>query len=343
MKGTIGIYFMIAGILAGFYLVFGVLLPAKVYAPVLQQSVSSQTAAPALPEPTLIEAAGVASEGTMQLAYRYERPGRHEQKGKGAEFTVPHGLKTEVEFWKKIYSHYTSDQAVMHDPDDLGTVYGVIDIPHCDEPPIRECLKSRENAVTAEKERIAEKKWGSRTEAGRVRAQTGLKDKFAEGIEASKDIIEKIEKIFAEFGIPKDISKLAFVESMFNTRAYSRSGAAGIWQLMPSTARVFGLKVKRGNDERYDPVKSTYVAARHLTRDYNRLGKWDLAISAYNSGPGRIQDAVNRLGTKNIVRIIRDYSNPSYGFAARNFYPCFLAVLEVYEERDEHFYGKNDS
>jgi len=343
---------MIAGLLAGFYLVFGVVIPSKLYTPTLQMPAPEviKNVIPTKVEiqqmPNMLDSGlrrndkDAASIG--QLAYRYEGAPRHQEKIAGSDFVVPTGLKEDVEFWKKIYSQYTSDQAVMHDPDDLGRVYGVIDIPHCDEPPTKDCLKAREDAITAEKERLAEKKWGSAREAGRIRAQVGQRDKFIVGLESSKGVLEKVEVVFEEYGIPVEISRLAFVESMFNTRAYSRSRAAGIWQIMPATARIFGLRVGGKFDERYDPIKSTYVAARHLKRDYNRLGSWDLAINAYNSGPGRIADAVNQLGTKNIVKIIKNYSNPSYGFAARNFYPCFLAVLEVYEGRDKYFYEKTN-
>ena len=263
------------------------------------------------------------------------------------QFEVPSGLKNEVEFWKKIYGEYTSDQAVLHNLNDITKVYKVVSIPYCKEPPRKECLKSREDAIQREKDILlneldptGEKRTSNFIPT--IRAQTGLRDKFEEAIKLSKKHLSKIEPIFEEYGIPIEITRLPFVESMFNTKAKSHAGAVGLWQLMPKTARHFGMKVGKKHDDRIDPVKSTRVAARHLVRDYNRLGRWDLAINAYNSGPGRIADAVNQLRTKDIVKIIRYYYHPAYSFAAKNFYPCFLAALNVYENRNIYFGGNKD-
>lgn len=291
---------MFAGILIGFYLLLGVYLPSAA-------------------EP-------------IKLA-KYERP----QKSKGPQslFEIPLGLKTEVDFWKMIYSEYTSDQALMHDPNNLERTYGVIALPHCDEPPLAECLKSREDVMKAEKERICAGK--NRGCIENVRAQVGQRDKFSTAIGRADAIIETIEKIFASSGIPKEISRLPFVESMFNAEAKSHAGAGGIWQLMPRTAKILGIKVSRQLDERSDITKATEAAARHLMRDFKRLGKWDLAINAYNAGPGRIADAINKLGTDDIAKIIKDYYHPAYGFASRNFYPEFLAALQIYENRHIYF------
>jgi membrane-bound lytic murein transglycosylase D len=280
-------------------------------------------------------------------------------------FIVPGGLKKEVDFWTKIYSEYTTDQAVLHDPSDLGKIYGVISLPHCDEPPVKECLDSREEAIKAAKEEYVQRlglegskkvvktrKYSYHGKKGRgkkkvrtvttivnpsIRAQVGQRDRFLQGIYYSKDFLPQIEEVFGEYNLPLEVTRLPFVESMFNIKARSRSGAQGIWQLMPSTARILGLKVGRGVDERNDPVKSAHAAARHLNRDYKRLGTWPLALNAYNTGPGRIAGAVNQLGTTDIVKIIRNYQGPGYGFAARNFYPCFLAALRVYENRTQYF------
>ena len=274
----------------------------------------------------------------LLASVKYRNPEREmHQKAAAGQFGVPEGLKTEVEFWKKIYSTYTSDQAVLHDPENLGKVYKVISLPHCGDPPTKECMKSREDAIKSAKSELMEKLDPSGTKDIVMRAQVGQRDKFLSGIVSSERYLAEIESVFKEYGIPLEITRLPFVESMFNNKAYSRSGAAGIWQLMRGTAKVLGLKVGKGIDERYDPAKATNAAAKHLKRDFNRLGKWELAINAYNVGPSRIADAVRQLGTQNIVRIINNYQHSAYGFAARNFYPCFLAALSVYENRQMYF------
>lgn len=357
MKQALGIYVMIAGILMGIYLLFGVYLPSQmdVAAPVeniarveVQPDVQISIT-PAVNVPTDVAPQSVAAplEAVMSfenpklpfqnIAYassKYEHPKKNSARDDVASpFKISAGLKAEVNFWINIYSKYTNDQAVMHDPNNLGKIYSVISLPHCDEPPRTECLKSREDAITAERERLLAKLDPDGRKNLFIRAQAGQRDKFIEGIDRSEKYLPRIEEIFSEYGVPVEITRLPFVESMFNNKAYSKSGAAGIWQLMRGTAKVLGLNA----DERYDLEKSTRAAAKHLKRDYNRLGRWDLAINAYNAGPSRIANAVNVLGTSNISKIIRDYSHPAYGFAARNFYPCFLAALTVYEGRDRYF------
>lgn len=374
MKQSFGIYLLAAGILMGVYLLFGVYVPSQLKAftpaPVTQQDVavvpvSDIDLAPevkpdsdlALENPPVVptkepapvnEPVQVAKEAAPEPIYtdlpeepvveKVEKP----KKGSKSKnpFDVPSGLKAEVDFWIKIYSKYTNDQAVLHDPENLGKVYGVISLPHCDEPPTKECLKLREDKIQDEKDKILDNGghvFHDKDLVPTIRAQVGQKNKFQDGIIASRKFLPRIEKIFAEYGVPKEVSRLPFVESMFNTKAYSRSRAAGIWQLMPATAKIFGLRVTKKVDERYDPVKSTYAAAKHLLRDYNRLGSWSLAINAYNAGPGRLADAIDQVGTGDIAKIIKNYYHPAYGFAARNFYPCFLAALDVYENRNEYF------
>ena len=94
-----------------------------------------------------------------------------------------------------------------------------------------------------------------------------------------------IEPILVQYAIPKDLKYLALVESELNEHALSRKGAAGIWQLMPQTARKLGLSTRRRNDERYNLVKATHAACQYLWELYRQTGSWMLAASAYNAGP----------------------------------------------------------
>jgi len=358
MKQALGVYLMIAGILMGIYLLFGVYVPSRLpgayLSPIISPAVNAYVQEPEIntivvntPEVKPVEAKNAilnieketTTENLLLAENKYERPKKAEEEAPQQEalFYVPAGLKKEVAFWTDIYSKYTNDQAVMHDPEDLGKIYSVIKLPHCEEPPRKECLHAREDAIKEERDRLKKKLDPFDKKVLIVRAQAGQRDKFQEAIKKSKAYLPKIENVFEGYGIPTEISRLPFVESMFNNQARSRSGAGGIWQLMRGSARILGLKVSNSVDERFDPVKATQAAARHLKRDYNRLGRWDLAVNAYNTGPSRMADAVSRLGTKNIVKIIKDYDHSAYGFAARNFYPCFLAALNVYEKRDVYF------
>ncbi len=134
-----------------------------------------------------------------------------------------------------------------------------------------------------------------------------------------------VKEIFKEEGLPEELSLLAIVESNANPSAVSKAGAAGLWQLMKGTARLYGLKVNRFIDERFDIGKSTRVAARYLKQLYSQFGRWDLAIAAYNAGPGRIKERIKKLGVKHFWDLTKLPDE------TLNYVPKFYAVLSFVE------------
>lgn len=253
------------------------------------------------------------------------------------DFSVPPELVPPVEFWQKIYGVYDTKQVLFHDEENLGVQYSVLDLRQgLDQLSTdAEKKKYREEMVAQEMDRI--KALLTDPEARkRVRSQVGLKDRFREGVIHSGRYLAHFEKIFASYGVPKEITRLPFVESLFKERALSKVAAAGLWQFMPGTARQY-MVVDSLVDERYDPIRAAHGAARLLLKNYQLLKSWPLAINAYNSGPGNLLRAVSQLGTRNITTIILRHSGGGYGFASRNFYPEFLAALGVYENREKFF------
>jgi len=170
-----------------------------------------------------------------------------------------------------------------------------------------------------------------------IRTQTGIKDKFEASLIRSGRYMPVLERIFAEHGLPRELTRLPFVESSFDYKAYSSVGAAGIWQFMPKTAKFFGMKIHPAIDERRDPVEATRAAAKYLIQAYNELGSWPLALTSYNHGIYGVKKAVRAMGTKDIGRIIEYHGKRPFGFASNNFYPEFLAALEVYENYHSYF------
>jgi membrane-bound lytic murein transglycosylase D len=134
---------------------------------------------------------------------------------------------------------------------------------------------------------------------------------------------EMIESILKEEGVPRDLIYLAQAESGFHPLALSRAGARGIWQFMGSRAKGYGLQRSWWVDDRQDPEKSTRAAARHLKDLFNQFGDWYLAMAAYNSGPGTVQNAVKRTGYADFWELYKRNVLPR---ETRNYVPIIVAV-----------------
>ncbi len=115
----------------------------------------------------------------------------------------------------------------------------------------------------------------------------------------SKSYFKLIDTIFTRYHLPLELKYLAVIESELNTTAVSRVGAKGMWQLMPVTARELGLKVNYKKDERTQVYKSTVAAAKYLRDLYANYGDWLLVIAAYNGGPGTVNKAIHKAGSRN--------------------------------------------
>lgn len=146
-----------------------------------------------------------------------------------------------------------------------------------------------------------------------------------------------IRRVLKEEGVPQDLIYLAQAESGFHPLAVSRAGARGMWQFMGSRARGYGLERNWWVDERQDPEKATRAAARHLRDLYNEFGDWYLAMAAYNSGPGTVQNAVKRTGYADYWELYKRNVLPK---ETRNYVPIILAVTIMAKNRMQ--YGLED-
>lgn len=280
------------------------------------------------------------------------------------------GLEPQVEFWKKIFATYSTRQVVIHDALYLDRVYEVLDFESLSDNGLSdaEIAAYSQDKVRSEKERIRavllrlhqlgsdpgdlspeeRKIWGLFADVNnaskfleaaaddRIRSQAGLRERFAAGVEVSRRYLPEMERIFRRTGLPVELTRLPLVESCFNVRAYSKAGAAGVWQFMPATARSY-MRVDRFVDQRRDPIISTRAAAEYLRASYELLGNWPLAITAYNHGRAGLANAVATVGSSDLMQIIRQYHGPAFKFASRNFYAEFLAALDVDRNFSKYF------
>jgi membrane-bound lytic murein transglycosylase D len=134
---------------------------------------------------------------------------------------------------------------------------------------------------------------------------------------------DMIQRIFQQEGVPQDLIYLAQAESGFHPLALSRARARGMWQFMASRGVGYGLRRSWWVDDRQDPERSTRAAARHLKDLYNQFGDWYLAMAAYNSGPGNVQQAVKRTGYADFWELYRRDVLPK---ETKNYVPIILAM-----------------
>ncbi|MEP2240087.1 MAG: LysM peptidoglycan-binding domain-containing protein [Maribacter sp.] len=140
------------------------------------------------------------------------------------------------------------------------------------------------------------------------------------------------EQEFDNKNIPLEMKYLSIVESALNPKARSRVGATGLWQFMYGTGKEMKLNINSYVDERSDPIKSTAAAANYLNRLHRIYDDWDLALAAYNSGPGNVNKAIRRSGgQRNYWNIRRNLPRETAGYV-----PAFQATMYIFEYAEEH-------
>ncbi len=279
-------------------------------------------------------------------------------EGSSRALPLPPALEPNVRFWTRIYSEVDTQGGLIHDNQELDVIYGSLRFPsgaserererqidrskrHYQEI-LRKLATGQRSGLTAEESRVLSR-WPQGTSNAsfrrateNLRFQLGQADKFRAGLIRQGAIKHDIEKTLIDHGVPRELVALPHVESSYNPAAYSRVGAAGLWQFMRSTGRLY-LRIDTVVDERLDPFLASRAAARLLRDNYQRLDAWPLAITAYNHGPAGMARAVRALGTRDIGVIARRYQSRSFGFASRNFYSEFLAALEVDRNPEKYF------
>jgi membrane-bound lytic murein transglycosylase D len=276
----------------------------------------------------------------------------------------PEGIQQDVNFWVRVYTEVTTNEGFLHDERNLAVVYETLKFGAGTSPRERQRqvderrdrhiaalrriiaalpTEADRDALSAEDKRILAL-WGPNPSAillrdatQRIRFQLGQADRFKEGLIRSSSWETHIAETFANQGLPPELAVLPHVESSFNAAAYSKVGAAGLWQFMRSTGRRY-MRVDDAVDERLDPYRSTEAAAQLLAYNYRVLGSWPLALTAYNHGAAGMRRAKESVGTDDFVKINRTYNSRTFGFASRNFFPSFLAALTI-DENPEKFFG----
>ncbi|GHA15331.1 murein transglycosylase [Arenicella chitinivorans] len=288
-------------------------------------------------------------------------------------FSCPESLMPRVAFWIEVFSRWDTSTAIFHDKENPHRVYSTVK---------REegCRRSKKgDSIDRERKRLkrqlrslADKvaQNGSlndadaflyaqfkdespseiRAAADRIRCQSGNKDRMRNALAEYTLYQPTILEALEDQNLTPELQYLPFVESAFNPSALSHVGAAGLWQIMPSTGRTLGLRVDSRIDERYDPIAATYAAALYFRNSVDDLSETafenghevaakDLnpfVITSYNYGVRGMQRAIKQVGL-DYERLLREYKSPSFQTAVKNFYASFLAARHVAKYQDQFF------
>ncbi len=278
----------------------------------------------------------------------------------GAEpFSRPASLEPQISFWVDVFTAYSYRDFILVDRDDPNKLYQVYHLPgegcpgRDDIDWVNSYLKTKYADILtrladgaapmgADQRHVAEMYKGRtpyalRLAAENLRVQEGLKERFREGLLRAKYYRPTMERIFKTAGLPVELVTLAQVESGFQRGVRSSAGALGIWQFTRATGKQF-MTIRGRHDDRLNPTRETEAAAKLLRSNYETLGDWPLAITAYNYGTAGTARAAEQCGS-DYCKILQTYNGPHFGFAVKNYYAEFLAALQVHQFEAKYFPG----
>ena len=268
----------------------------------------------------------------------------------GTLFPRPAELEPAIHFWVRVYTEVDTNSGFLHDSQNLAVVYArlaldttrIEDTRRRIQEDLRTLATGKRSGLTGSQQRTLAA-WPANvsnetllTALDNVRWQLGQSDRFLEGLRRSGAYRQHIYSVIRDKGLPLELGALPHVESSFNPGAYSSASAAGMWQFTRATGQRF-MRIDHIVDERMDPYLAANAAMSLLQYNYRVLGTWPLALTAYNHGTSGIARAVRETGTTDIETIVTTYKGRAFGFASRNFYAQFLAVLQVEKDASRYF------
>ena len=292
-----------------------------------------------------------------------------------ANFPCPKEIRPRVHFWIEVFANWNAETAILHDPNRPQRVYAIINTGRGCHRSMRKRVQKKRKQVAAELRALAdaidagkasrrftsrEKHLASmfargdaasiRAAAKNIRCQSGVRDSFVGGLKRYQNYRAMVDSTLQQHGLPGEISYLPFVESSYNPIAYSKAGAAGMWQIMPRTARVLGLQLDAAIDERFDPEAATRAAAKYLTRAeislrevaeqkdpaISRAQLNPFIITSYNYGVSGMKRAINEVGP-DFMKVLNRHKSPRFQTAVKNFYASFLAARHVAINAESYF------
>jgi len=299
---------------------------------------------------------------------------QHHKLKCGQYFPCPDALRRRVDFWIDVYGRWRTNDAILHDAQRPHRVYKIIKGKACGTKGNTQFIKEQKRQIRLRLERIAilieqnktitqakDKHYLNmfperspavlRRATRNLRCQSGNKDGFRNALRRFGTYGPIVRRVLKDAGLHQDIQYLPFVESSYNPEAYSRVGAAGMWQIMPRTARELGLELNATMDERLDPEAASWAAARYLKNSKKNLTVaarskkanvsdselTPFVITSYNYGVNGMRRAIKKLGP-DFLTVLNRYRTKKFRVAVKNFYAGFLAARHV-AQNSKRFFG----
>lgn len=292
--------------------------------------------------------------------------------GCSADFPCPQELERRVDFWIEVFSRWDKNTAVLHGYNAPWQVYQTVSgINSCRDKKVKRetrRLKANLNALAdrlkkdqAPKGRI-QKQLAAEFDrlnstnvyraAKNIRCQQGVKDQFTGALKRFERYKPLVTRVIKESNMPADLLYLPFVESSYRPDSYSKVGAAGMWQIMPDTARSLGMDLNAVLDERMDPEAATRGAMRYFQKAEKSLVAVSkeknpsatraeinpFIVTSYNYGVNGMRRAVKKIGP-DFPKVLNEYKSASFQVAVKNFYASFLAARYL-AINSEKYFGK---
>jgi membrane-bound lytic murein transglycosylase D len=287
-----------------------------------------------------------------------------------AEFPCPVALRRRVDFWVEVFSRWDKNTAILHDYDEPWRVYQTVDgINQCGEKKVkreRKRLKANLNALADRLKKDQPPKGQIQSHlakqfdrlnsritykaAKNIRCQLGVQDQFSGALGRFERYKKLVSDIIADTGMPHDLLYLPFVESSYRADSYSKVGAAGMWQIMPNTARSLGMELNAVLDERLDPEAATRGAMRYFKNAQNKLIPLSrearpgiseaeinpFIVTSYNYGINGMRRAISQVGP-DFPKVLNEYKSAAFQVAVKNFYASFLAARHLARNAEQYF------
>lgn len=262
---------------------------------------------------------------------------------------VPRSLRQRVDFWKLVWGKRQNHVHLLVDKRRPWVVHKTVDCrrlfsagtptrdkeSRCDrrvaramKQVVKQLRKQRRRPRRALLQAYGHNRKLARTAYKNIIRIEGRSESLQKALERGEPFLADVEMAFAGAGLPASLARMAIIESLAYAQAVSPRGAVGAYQFVSDTARYY-LMVRDGVDERLDPLRSGWAAARYLKELQKQFRNWPLALTAYNTGPTRLKRLIKKRRTRDIGKLADRGDHGSFGFDGQNYYAQIAAVVEL--------------